>query len=88
MTLEEDEDLILQRASNTLLKQLLTRIPNLLWKKGGSNPKLVHKFARQRDVDDILALVRLMLLFTFSSASNGFTSLSHLQKVPNCSIII
>ena len=70
MTLEEDEDLILQRASNTLLKQLLTRIPNLLWKKAGSNAKCVHRFARQKDVDDILALVRLMLLLTLSSASN------------------
>ena len=56
--MEEDEDLVLQRASSTLLQKLLTRFPNFLWRRGGSHANRVHRFARQKDLDNILALVQ------------------------------
>lgn len=57
MTSEEDDDLVLQRASSTLLEKLLTRFPKLLWRKSGSDVNLIHRYARQKDLDDIIALV-------------------------------
>ena len=60
MTSEDDEDLVLQRASSTLLKKLLTRFPKFLWRKGGNDVNLVHRYARQKDLDDILTLVSII----------------------------
>ena len=69
MSFEDDEDLILQRASTTLLRSLSLRISNLLWKKNGSH-SFAHRFARQRDVDDILALVLWGFFIVFTLVSD------------------
>lgn len=56
---EDDEDLSLVRASATLLEDLESSLPKILWKPAGPTlrTKRVHQYVKARDLDKIIALV-------------------------------
>ena len=82
MASEEDQDLILQRASNTLLQKLLIRLPNLLRKKNGHHANPFHRFARQKDVDYILTLVGQVASNSRRSINLTFVQLNPFKESP------
>lgn len=55
MASQDDDDLRLIRASNSLLEDLERSLPRLLWK---SKTNRVHQLVRLRDLDYVLQLVR------------------------------
>jgi hypothetical protein len=59
-TTEDDDDLKLVRASASLLADLETSLPKLLWKssKTGNSHGAVHSRIKQKDLTYILNLVR------------------------------
>lgn len=56
MDTEDDEELRLVRASNSLLSDLEVSLPALLWKSTASN-RVVHRHVRSRDLEYLLQLV-------------------------------
>lgn len=56
---EEGDDLVLVKASATLLQDISDALPKILWKKGTAGAQReVHRYARWRAVEHVIGLVR------------------------------
>lgn len=57
---DDDEDVLLVRASGALLADLEASLPHVLWKPTNGTKKRVHQAVRKTDLEHVLGLVRML----------------------------
>ncbi|KAK2858509.1 hypothetical protein FQN49_004661 [Arthroderma sp. PD_2] len=57
MDAAHDRDVELQRASGELIEEFRTKLPPLLWKRSGSEKRVVHRWAKAAKVEKLILLL-------------------------------